>query len=166
MVARVEAGEPVSEVARQMGVSRQTASRWVGRARRGEPISDRGCRPLALPRLTPLEGEPRRRGIATPVSYERDGPGELLHFDVKKVVRIPDRGGWKTCGEAELRHGGREGGRPRGLRRPLQLGQVVQRLRGPASDATDPRRKQRHGTQYLVNNNTCPRRPSSLYRAG
>ncbi len=59
LVARVEAGERVSEVARQMGVSRQSASKWVGRARRGEPMSDRPSRPRRLARLTPPDVEDR-----------------------------------------------------------------------------------------------------------
>ena len=41
LVSRVAAGERVSDVARQMGVGRQTASKWLARARRGEPVSDR-----------------------------------------------------------------------------------------------------------------------------
>ena len=147
MVSRVEAGERVRDVARQMGVSRQTASKWLARARRGEPMSDRPSRPHRLARLTPPEaegrvrearrsmllaplalaavtgvpartcarivarsglprladvdrvtGETRRRGPATPVRYERERPGELVHVDVKKVARIPDGGGWRALG--------------------------------------------------------------------
>lgn len=30
------------------GVSRQTAHKWLARARRGEPMADRGCRPRRL----------------------------------------------------------------------------------------------------------------------
>lgn len=67
LVARVEAGERVGEVARQMGVSRQTASKWLARARRGEPLEDRSSRPRVLARLTPPEAEARvveaRRGL-------------------------------------------------------------------------------------------------------
>lgn len=43
-----------------------------------------------------------------------------------------------------------QGGGPGGLHGPLQLGQAARRLRGPAPDVTDPRRKQRHGTQHLA----------------
>ena len=57
----------VSRVARQMGVSRQTASKWLARA--------------------------RRRGPVTQARYECERPGEPLHVDVKKVARIPDGGG-------------------------------------------------------------------------
>ena len=53
MVSRINAGEPVCSVAAQMGVSRQTAAKWRDRARRGEPMADRPCRPRRLARLTP-----------------------------------------------------------------------------------------------------------------
>ena len=147
LVSRVEGGERVRDVARQMGVSRQTASKWLARARRGEPMSDRSSRPRGLTRLTPPEvedrvcearssmllappalaaetgvhartcarivarrglprladvdrvtGELRRRGPVTPVRYERERPGELLHVDVKKMARIPDGGGHRALG--------------------------------------------------------------------
>lgn len=147
LVSRVESGAGVAETARQMGVSRQTASKWIARARRGEPMSDRPSRPRRLARLTPPEaearvlearlsmllaplglaaatgvpartcarivarsglprladvdrvtGEVRRRGPVTPVRYERERPGELLHVDVKKVARIPGGGGHRALG--------------------------------------------------------------------
>ena len=147
LVSRIGSGAGVAETARQMGVSRQTASKWLARARRGEPMSDRPGRPRALARRTPPEaearvlearrsmllaplalaaatgvpartcarivarsglprladvdrvtGEVRRRGPATPVRYERERPGELVHVDVKKVARIPDGGGWRALG--------------------------------------------------------------------
>lgn len=160
LASRVAGGERVSAVARQMGVSRQTASKWLSRARRGEPLSDRPSRPRRLARSTPPEveeavcearssmllpplalaavtgvpartcarivarrglprladvdrvtGEARRRGPVTPVRYERERPGELLHVDVKKVARIPDGGGWRARGASELDHGRGSGGR-------------------------------------------------------
>lgn len=147
LCGRVAGGMRVSEAARQAGVSRQTASKWLRRARAGEPMSDRPSRPRRLARLTPPEaegrvlearcsmllaplalaaetgvpartcarivarsglprladvdrvtGEVRRRGPATPVRYEREGPGELVHVDVKKVARVPDGGGWGALG--------------------------------------------------------------------
>ena len=153
LVSRIESGAGVAEAARQMGVSRQTASKWLRRSRRGEPMSDRSSRPRRLARTTSPEaerrvrearasmllaplalsavtgvpartcarivaragmprladvdrvtGEVRRRGPATPVRYERERPGELVHVDVKKVARIPDGGGWRArgrgCGSA------------------------------------------------------------------
>lgn len=59
LVSRIEAGAGVAEAARQMGVSRQTASKWLARARRGEPMSDRTSRPRRLARSTPAEAEAR-----------------------------------------------------------------------------------------------------------
>lgn len=38
----------VSGAAAMAGVSRQTAHKWLARARRGEPMADRGCRPRRL----------------------------------------------------------------------------------------------------------------------
>lgn len=61
LVSRIEAGAGVAEAARQMGVSRQTASKWLARARRGEPMSDRSCRPRRFARLTPPDAEARVR---------------------------------------------------------------------------------------------------------
>ncbi len=60
-VSRIEAGAGVAEAARQMGVSRQTASKWLARARRGEPMSDRSSRPRRLARSTPPDAEGRVR---------------------------------------------------------------------------------------------------------
>ena len=124
-----------------MGVSRQTASKWLRRSRSGEGLADRSSRPRRLARLHAARGRgaggrrqaeaharparPRRRdgrarphlrqdrgeardaqarrrrpghgrgsggaGPATPVRYERERPGELVHVDVKKVARIPGR---------------------------------------------------------------------------
>ena len=59
LVSRVEAGVPVAEAARQLGVSRQTASKWLRRSRSGEGLADRGSRPRRLARLTPREVEDR-----------------------------------------------------------------------------------------------------------
>ncbi len=36
-------------------------------------------------------GEPIRR-------YEHDRPGDLIHVDVKKLGKVPDRGGWRYVG--------------------------------------------------------------------
>ena len=137
LVSRIGSGAGVAETARQMGVSRQTASKWLARARRGEPMSDRPSRPRALARRTPPEaearvlearrsmllaplalaaatgvpartcarivarsglprladvdrvtGEARRRGPVTPVRYERERPGELLHVAVDDFSRV------------------------------------------------------------------------------
>ena len=59
LCGRVAGGMRVSEAARRAGVSRQTASKWLRRARAGEPMSDRPSRPRRLARLTPPEAEGR-----------------------------------------------------------------------------------------------------------
>ena len=69
------------------GVPARTCARIVARS--------------GLPRLADVDrvtGEVRRRGPATPVRYERERPGELVHVDVKKVARIPDGGGHRALG--------------------------------------------------------------------
>ena len=53
-----------------------------------------------LPRLDDIDrvtGELRSRGPVTRVRYERERPGELVHVDVKKVLRIPE-GGHRALG--------------------------------------------------------------------
>lgn len=52
LVRRVEAGEKVARVAREMGTSRQTAHRWLARHRAGEPLTDRSSRPRRQARRT------------------------------------------------------------------------------------------------------------------
>jgi transposase InsO family protein len=62
---------------------------------------------LGRPRST-IYGVLRREGLArlgfidrptrTVVRYERAGPGELIHVDVKKLGRIREGGGWKIHG--------------------------------------------------------------------
>src|SRR5215210_6895665 len=57
IVDRVMAGHRPGEVAKQLGISRQTVSKWVRRYRaEGLPrLLDRSSRPRRLPRLTSAE---------------------------------------------------------------------------------------------------------------
>ena len=57
LVGMVFAGITVTAAAVVVGCSRQTASKWVGRARRGEGLADRSSRPHRSPRRTPPEVE-------------------------------------------------------------------------------------------------------------
>jgi transposase InsO family protein len=57
LVALVCTGTTITAAALVVGCSRQTASKWVGRARRGEALSDRSSRPRRSPRRTPAELE-------------------------------------------------------------------------------------------------------------
>jgi transposase InsO family protein len=144
-------GRPVSHVAKELGVSRQCAHRWVARFRAEGPagLADRSSRPHRCPRRTPpdvevqvlqlrrvhrrgqdwigpelgipartvstilrrhrvpylrecdpLTGEVIRSSKATAVRYEHDHPGSLVHMDVKKLGKIPARGGWRARGRA------------------------------------------------------------------
>ena len=46
----------------------------------------------------------------TPVQrYQREGPGELIHVDVKKLAAIPDGGGWWLHGRGNDRYKGHSG---------------------------------------------------------
>jgi len=53
----VAAGVTISAAALIVGCSRQTASKWVNRGRRGEGLADRSSRPRRSPRLTPTAVE-------------------------------------------------------------------------------------------------------------
>lgn len=55
LIRRVLAGRPVAHVAKEMGISRQCAHRWIGRYRQHGPagLSDRSSRPRSSPRQTP-----------------------------------------------------------------------------------------------------------------
>lgn len=64
---------------------------------------------LGHPRST-IYGVLRRAGVPrlgetdrptrTPIRYERERPGELVHLDVKKLGKIPPGGGWRKLGRA------------------------------------------------------------------
>ena len=47
----------------------------------------------AVPRLAWLD-----RPTGTPIRYERDRPGELVHVDIKKLGRLREGGGWRVHG--------------------------------------------------------------------
>jgi transposase InsO family protein len=67
----VAAGVTVSAAALVVGCSRQTASKWVNRGRRGEPLADRSSRPRRSPRLTPAAVE---EAILQAREQLREGP--------------------------------------------------------------------------------------------
>jgi transposase InsO family protein len=67
----VAAGLTVGAAALMVGCSRQTASKWVNRRRRGEPLSDRSSRPHRSPRRTP---EPVEDAILRAREELREGP--------------------------------------------------------------------------------------------
>ncbi len=131
LVQRIDAGRPIAHVAREMGVARQTASRWWRRwlAEGTAGLSDRSSRPHRSPHRTPRRAERRierlrRRLKLGPVRiahrlglhrlawldrptgqmirrYEHAHPGDLVHVDIKKLGRIPAGGGWKAHGRGQ-----------------------------------------------------------------
>ena len=67
----VAAGVTVTAAAAVVGCSRQTASKWVGRGRRGESLCDRSSRPHRSPRRTPAAVEEAILGAREQL---REGP--------------------------------------------------------------------------------------------
>ena len=57
LIELVGRGRTITAAARMTGCSRQTASKWVGRHRRGEGLADRSSRPHHSPRRTPARIE-------------------------------------------------------------------------------------------------------------
>jgi len=57
LVSLVAGGVTIAAAAAIVGCSRQTGSKWVGRARRGESLDDRSSRPRRSPRRTPAAVE-------------------------------------------------------------------------------------------------------------
>lgn len=67
----VAAGVTITAAALVVGCSRQTASKWVGRRRRGEDLGDRSSRPHRSPRRTPTVVE---QAILHARAELREGP--------------------------------------------------------------------------------------------
>jgi len=67
----VAAGVTISAAARVVGCSRQTASKWVNRRRRGESLRDHSSRPRRSPRRTP---EAIEQAILRAREELREGP--------------------------------------------------------------------------------------------
>jgi transposase InsO family protein len=74
LVRLVCAGATITAAALVVGCSRQTASKWVGRARRGEGLEDRSSRPHRSPRRTPAAVE---RAVLRARAELRLGPHPL-----------------------------------------------------------------------------------------
>jgi transposase InsO family protein len=74
LVSLVGAGMTITAAAVVVGCSRQTASKWVGRARRSESLEDRSSRPRHSPRRTPAAVE---RAVLRARAELRLGPHPL-----------------------------------------------------------------------------------------
>ena len=135
LVSRIGSGLGVAPAAPQLGVSRQTASKWLARARRGEGLADRSSRPRRLARLTPPRGRGARlrgpqghaAGAARPGG--RDGrAGPHVRPDRRQAQPAPP-------GRHRPRHGRGAAARPRDGRA----------LRARAPRGARPRRRQEGG---------------------
>ena len=93
MVSRIESGLGVAEAARQMGVSRQTASKRLRRGRSGEGLADRGSRPLRIARLTPPEAEERVREARRTMLLAPLGLAAATGVPARTCARIVARSG-------------------------------------------------------------------------
>lgn len=93
LVSRVEAGERVADVARQMGVSARTARKWVARHRSGEGLEDRPCAPRSCPRRTAAAAE----ALVCRVRAER----RCSCLELSRATGVPAR----TCSRIVRRNG-------------------------------------------------------------
>ena len=100
-------------------VSAQTEARVVALRTATKLCPHQLAARLGMPRST-VYAVLRRHGLnrlavldrptGAPVRYQRDHPGELVHVDVTKLGRVPDRGGWRVHGRGaggnpDARHG-------------------------------------------------------------
>ena len=95
IVARVQQGQPVSHVAKAMGVSRQCAHRWINRFNDAgdDGLEDRSSRPHRSPNQTAPDVEER---VLAARREHRTGPDQLTHeVDVpaRTITRILRRNG-------------------------------------------------------------------------
>jgi transposase InsO family protein len=93
LVALVGAGMTITAAAVVVGCSRQTASKWVWRARRGEGLADRSSRPRRSPRRTSRDVE---RAVVRARAELRLGPhplGWALGLAASTVYAILKRNG-------------------------------------------------------------------------
>lgn len=96
LVRRVlEDGRPVAHVAKELGVSRQCAHRWVVRFRaEGEAgLTDRSSRPLRSPRRTPADVEARVLALRVAQRRGQDWIGPELGIPARTVSSILRRHG-------------------------------------------------------------------------
>ncbi len=95
IVERVQAGQPVSHVAKAMGVSRQCAHRWINRFNNDgdEGLEDRSSRPHTSPNHTAPDVEER---VLAARREHRCGPDQLTHevgVPARTITRILRRNG-------------------------------------------------------------------------
>lgn len=103
LVERVSAGRPVAHVAKELGVSRQCAHRWVRRFREegATGLVDRSSRPHHTPSRTPAEAEER---VIAARARLRCGPARIsaaTGVPVRTVSRVLTRHGVPRLAECD-----------------------------------------------------------------
>ncbi|WP_106403729.1 helix-turn-helix domain-containing protein [Actinocorallia populi] len=95
LIERVASGRPVAHVAAEMGISRQTAHKWVARWRAEGPagLHDRPSRPHATPHRTPAEVEEQVCRLRTGRKLGSARIGPILGLPASTVHRILCRHG-------------------------------------------------------------------------
>src|SRR5215207_2778006 len=83
-------GRPVAHVAKELGVSRQCAHRWVARFRRegAAGLVDRSSRPRSMPRRTPHELEQRVLELRLRLRQGQDRIGPVAGVPARTVGAI------------------------------------------------------------------------------
>ena len=91
LVELVGRGKTITAAARLTGCSRQTASKWVGRHRRGEGLADRSSRPHHSPRQTParieravLSARQQLRAGPHPIGWQLDLAPSTVHAILRR----------------------------------------------------------------------------------
>jgi len=94
LVVLVETGVTITSAALVVGCSRQTASKWVGRVRRGEGLADRSSRPHRSPRRTPapveqavLRARAELRAGPHPLGWALGLPASTVHAILRRHGR-------------------------------------------------------------------------------
>ena len=90
LISRIQQGRPIAHVARELGISRQTAYKWWGRWRREGDVGlvDRSSRPRHSPTRTPRA---RERQIETLRRSRKLGPariGGIVEMPASTVHRV------------------------------------------------------------------------------
>ena len=154
----VAAGVTITAAALVVGCSRQTASKWVNRRRRGESLLDRSSRPQRSPRRTRDErraGDPARsRGAARRTARDRLGARD------RGLDRA--RGPAPARPLAARRAGAARGGRPLRALAPGELVHVDLRSSGGSSSPSPRHRGSlRAGARARPAGSTCSSRSTT-----
>ncbi|MCR2810121.1 MULTISPECIES: IS481 family transposase [unclassified Microbacterium] len=96
-------GRPVAHVARELGISRQCAHRWVDRFRRegAAGLRDRSSRPRSMPRRTPVEVEQRVLALRVQLRQGQDRIGPVAGVPARTVGAILRRYGVPRLSECD-----------------------------------------------------------------